>query len=52
LRAVPGLKQPPFEITLSTPRDGSVERQVEAHHAALTAILGEFRHLQAIGQNI
>lgn len=52
LRAVPGLDHPPFEITLATPRAASVHLQVEAHHAALTAILAEFRYLQAIGQNI
>lgn len=52
LRAVPGLERPPFEITLATPRAASVHLQVEALHAALTAILTEFRRLQAIGQNI
>ncbi len=52
LRAVPGLDHPPFEITLATPRASSVHLQVEAHHAALMAILAEFRYLQAIGQNI
>lgn len=52
LRAVPGLDRPPFEITLATPRAASVHLQVEALHAALTAILAEFRYLQAIGQNI
>lgn len=52
LRAVPGLERPPFEITLSTPRAASVHLQVEALRAALTAILAEFRYLQAIGQNI
>ena len=52
LRAVPGLDHPPFEITLATPRTAPVHLQVEAHHSALTAILAEFRYLQAIGQNI
>jgi uncharacterized protein (DUF2141 family) len=52
LRAVPGLERPPFEITLATPRAASVHLQMEALHAALTAILTEFRRLQAIGQNI
>jgi murein peptide amidase A len=52
LRAVPGLEHPPFEITLATPRAASVHLQAEALHAALTAILTEFRRLQAIGQNI
>jgi len=52
LRAVPGLEHPPFEITIATPRLASVHLQVEALHAALSAILAEFRYLQAIGQNI
>jgi len=52
LRAVPGLENPPFEITLATPRDASVHLQVEALNAALNAILSEFRALQAFGQNI
>jgi hypothetical protein len=52
LRAVPGLAQPPFEITLATPQAASLHRQIEAHHAALQSILAEFRCLQAIAQNI
>ena len=52
LRAVPGLENPPFEITLATPRTASVHLQVEALNAALTAIVSEFRSLQAIAQNI
>jgi protein MpaA len=52
LRAVPGLENPPFEITLATPRDASVHPQVEALNAALIAILSEFRSLQAFGQNL
>jgi len=52
LRAVPGLNRPPFEIMLSTPRAASVDLQVAALNAALTSILLEFRHLQAIAQNI
>jgi hypothetical protein len=52
LRAVPGLDNPPFEITLATPRAASVHLQVEAQNAALLAILSEFRSLQAIAQNI
>lgn len=52
LRAVPGLENPPFEITLATPRTASVHLQVEALNAALTAVLSEFRSLQAIAQNI
>lgn len=52
LRAVPGLEQPPFEITLATPRAAALHLQVEAVQAALLAILDQFRQLQAIGQNI
>jgi hypothetical protein len=52
LRAVPGLQQPPFEITLASPRAASVHKQVEALHAALITLLAEFRFLQAVGQNI
>ena len=52
LRAVPGLEHPPFEITLATPRSAPVHLTVEALHAALSAILAEFRDLQAIGLNI
>ena len=52
LRAVPGLENPPFEITLATPRHASVHLQVEALNAALIAILSEFRSLQAFGHNI
>lgn len=52
LRAVPGLVNPPFEITLATPRAAAVHRQVEALNAALLAILEEFRALQAYAQNI
>lgn len=52
LRAVPGLENPPFEITLATPRAASVHLQVEALNAALLAIIEEFRALQAYAQNI
>lgn len=52
LRAVPGLENPPFEITLATPRAASVQLQVEALNAALLAIIAEFRALQAYAQNI
>ncbi len=52
LRAVPGLENPPFEITLATPRAAAVHLQVEALNAALLAILSEFRSLQAYAQNI
>jgi len=52
LRAVPGLENAPFEITLATPRTASVHLQVEALNAALMAIVTEFRSLQAYAQNI
>ena len=52
LRAVPGLTPPPFEITFETPQREPLHRQVEASAAALETILVEFRHLQAIAQNI
>ena len=52
LRAVPGLENPPFEITLATPRSAVVPLQVEALNAALLAILDEFRALQAYAQSI
>lgn len=52
LRAVPGLDNPPFEITLATPRAAAVHLQVEALNAALLAILTEFRSLQAYAQNL
>lgn len=52
LRAVPGLENPPFEITLATPRHAALHLQVEALNAALLAIIEQFRQLQAIGQNI
>jgi murein peptide amidase A len=52
LRAVPGLENPPFEITLATPRAASVHLQVEALNAGLMAIIAEFRALQAYAQNI
>lgn len=52
LRAVPGLNQPPFEITLATPRPAALHLQVEALNAALLAIIEQFRQLQSIGQNI
>lgn len=52
LRAPPGLEQPPFELTLETPQQAPVERQVEALSAALLSILDEFRQLTAIAANI
>lgn len=52
LRAVPGMPQPPFEITLETPQKSPLHLQVEAFHAGLTTILEEFRYLMAIAQDI
>jgi murein peptide amidase A len=52
LQSVPGMKRPPFEITLETPAKAPLHLQAEAGSAALVAILEEFRCLQAIGQNI
>ena len=52
LRAVPGLPQPPFEVTLETPQKSPLHLQVEAFNAGLDAILREFSYLMAIGQNI
>jgi hypothetical protein len=52
LQAVPGLKQPPFELTLETPKDAPVHLQVDAFCAALQTILVEYRYLMAMAQNI
>jgi len=52
LKALPGLRRPPFEITLETPQRTSLHRQVEAFAAALQTILVEYRYLQAIAHNI
>jgi protein MpaA len=52
LTAVPGLRPPPFEITLETPQKAPLHRQVEALVAALQTILVEYRYLIAIAQNI
>lgn len=52
LRAVPGMAQPPFEITFETPQRAPLHRQVDASVAALETILAEFRYLMAIAQNI
>lgn len=52
LQGVPGMKRPPFEITLETPASAPLHLQAEAGAAAVEAILHEFRCLQAIGQNI
>jgi len=52
LQSIPNLPQPPFEITLETPHNAPVHRQVNALVAALRTILVEYRYLQAIAQNI
>jgi murein peptide amidase A len=52
LKTLPGLRRPPFEITLETPRTASLHRQVEALSVALRTILLEYRYLIAIAQNI
>lgn len=52
LRAVPGVKLTPFELTLETPQRAPVPLQVEAFSAALESILTEYRQLMAIAQNI
>jgi protein MpaA len=52
LRAVPGLRLTPFELTFETPQHAPVPLQVEAFNAALESILTEYRQLMAIAQNI
>jgi protein MpaA len=52
LQSLPGVRRPPFEITLETPQKTPLHRQVEAFAAALQTILVEYRYLQAIAQNI
>lgn len=52
LQSIPGLPQPPFEITLETPQKAPLHRQVDALVSALQTILTEFRYLQAVAQNI
>lgn len=52
LRSVPGLQIPPFELTLETPQQAPLHRQVDAFAAALKTILVEYRYLMAIAQNI
>jgi hypothetical protein len=47
-----GLRRPPFEIILQTPRSAPLHRQVEAFSAALQTIMVEYRYLIAIAQNI
>lgn len=52
LRAVPGLANPPFEITIATPRRLPVHLQVEAMNAVLLTVIDQFRRLQAHCQNL
>lgn len=52
LQSIPGLPQPPFEITLETPQKAPLHRQVDALVTALQTILVEYRYLQAVAQNI
>ncbi len=52
LQSLPGLSQPPFEITLETPQRAPLHRQVEAYNLALQTILLEYRQLIAFAQNI
>lgn len=52
LKSLPGVRRPPFEITLETPQKASLHRQVEALNIALRTILAEYRYLVAIAQNI
>ena len=52
LKSPSGLRHPPFEITLQSPRNVPLHRQVEAFSVALQTILVEFRYLIAIAQNI
>ncbi len=52
LSAPPGQKPWPFEIVFETPHLAPVERQVEAHIAALETILDRYRALISEAQNI
>ena len=52
LKSLPGLRRPPFEITLETPQRAPLHLQVEALAAALRVVLVEYRRLSAIAQNI
>jgi hypothetical protein len=52
LRSLPGLDFPPFELTLETPQRAPLHLQVEACAAALLTILGQYRYLMAVAQNI
>lgn len=52
MKSPSGLRRPPFEIILQTPRSAPLHRQVGALSAALQTILVEYRYLMAIAQNI
>lgn len=52
LKSPEGLSRPPFEITFETPQHAPLHQQVEACHAALQAMLAEYRYLMAVAQNI
>ncbi|HWC60312.1 MAG TPA: hypothetical protein VHC44_11515 [Verrucomicrobiae bacterium] len=52
IKSPAGLRRPPFEIVLQTPRRAPLHRQVDAFVAALRTILVEYRYLIAIAQNI
>ena len=49
---IPGVTDPPFEITFETPQNAPLHLQVEAYSAALQTILVEYRYMMAIAQNI
>jgi hypothetical protein len=52
LRALPGFRPSPFEITLETPQETPITQQAEAGKLALLAILKEYREFIAYAQNI
>lgn len=52
LRSLPGLAQPPFELTLETPQKSPMHLQVNAMTSALQTLLVKYRHLLAVAQNI
>jgi murein peptide amidase A len=52
LKSPKGLAHPPFEITFETPQRCATHLQVEAVNAALHTILGEYRTIISVAQNI
>ncbi len=52
LKSPQGLAHSPFEITFETPQRLAPHLQVEAVNAALHAILGEYRTIISVAQNI